>query len=480
MGGPANAGFCEDEKTMKAGRHRVVDPDATLRFVGSSVGFIQTIIQRVNERKVRRVTQRKMKLSLDQLIDLWMTEAVQTRDERVANTVFGSPPLTANEPTRKAQSEAGDASSAVAMDAASQEAASATSSEQMSMELRLVEHVSAIDEERAETLDVIDMLDAQAIEFSFDARFAAPSAGNVQAVSSSPPSPADAMASSSLLLDDLPDVEVEQLGQQISVLVEQALRNGQKRAIIAPAPRRKKVDIKMTVRKRMAANGGIFTGFCHKESPSLTDAAKRPLPLLVIADVSGSMGRYVAIVLYLLDALSQIAQVTSYIFSDTPTYLCQLPEGASFRAKFEEIRRQATSWEYGTRLNLALAAVRQEARYGKNTTVLLLTDGGFSIAGDDWAQTVDHLLHLRHTVRKIIVATPNMRFLSEGEECAARLGNVEHRCGRGDDLRTPEAMKIARFGLLARYSDELVPCREVMDIKRIIMALVSAEVGRSR
>lgn len=273
-------------------------------------------------------------------------------------------------------------------------------------------------------------------------------------------------------LTTLTDQDVDVLAKQwiagwVSTVRTQAVTD-----TVAHVPRRKHIDARETVRQAVKRQGGYVMHFAYRQSPGPARQYTRPLHVVSVCDVSGSMGRYVATVCYLLNAVRNFALVDSYVFSDTPTYATPLLRGATFAQQYVRLQTGATSWEYGTRLSLALQAVREEGRVTRDSTVLLVTDAGFSLQDGDWETTVREIIDLRTRVRRIVVATPNERFANEANRCAQQLWNVERDARSGHAVLTDPIMaKTARYGLLSRYSDIVVTCKQVEDFPTVLAAL---------
>lgn len=233
--------------------------------------------------------------------------------------------------------------------------------------------------------------------------------------------------------------------------------------------RRKVVDARKTV-KAMARTAGVFEKFAYRPSPTRVEDPIIPLHLLVIGDVSGSMGKYMATVLYLLSSLKRIAKVESYVFSDVPTYTTTLLGEGTFRTQFARLKSSAKSWEYGTQLDVALQLILNEHKYRTDTTVVLFTDGGFSLNADGFEVTQRAMRTLKNSVERIVVAAPNEDFVTDGPSCGEEFWRVQHMAGV--ELMTPWLQKVARFGLLAQYSDKIVHCQSTDDFKNLLAILL--------
>jgi uncharacterized protein with von Willebrand factor type A (vWA) domain len=278
------------------------------------------------------------------------------------------------------------------------------------------------------------------------------------------------------MLEDLNDNEVDELFLLATHIKTQS--NGaiqRKTQVVSPKPRRKYIDPRKTIR-RMSRSVGRFAGFCNKESPSRGERDIDARHFLFIGDVSGSMGRYVTAVIYLLMSLECIARVDSYIFSDDITYASPFIKEGPFQVRYDRLRQRAVSWENGTRLCNAFREVLKDKQFYENTTVLLCTDGGFSLASSDWQETVSGIVALKQKIEKLYILTPNSQLADEGAKCGKKLWNVERAPQNGNDLTSPQLQKTARYGLLGRYSNEIMLCKNALDVLTIIRRFLELEL----
>lgn len=279
-----------------------------------------------------------------------------------------------------------------------------------------------------------------------------------------------------LSLEELQDEQVDEWKQHMRRFVRQQQGGRLQIRTTSLAPRRKKIDPKATVHS-LSRTAGIFQGFRYRPSPSNKVLPAEAPHLLVIADVSGSMGRYVGVILVLLACLEAVATVDSYVFSDEPTYASGLLGEGAFREQFSRLKEGASSWEYGTQLGRALQAVNRDRRYHEDTQVVLITDGGFSLLASDWADTVRELLDLHEHAGRLSLVTPNPQLVEEGRACAEALWNVERNPRDGDTLLAPQLQKTARYGLLTRYSEETLLVQSADDLHHFILRLMNPDVA---
>lgn len=232
---------------------------------------------------------------------------------------------------------------------------------------------------------------------------------------------------------------------------------------VAIKPRHKVVDTRATISQSLYTAGLLYKWY-YEPGPATDEECSEPVPIVFIGDVSGSMGRYVALVAWLLTALQDVAVVDSYLFSDAPTYATPLFLYDNFSDQLVALAQGVKSWQYGTRLCLALERIRDDQVVGQHSVVVLCTDGGFSLANGDWERTVESWLSLVREAQSVTILTPSKTFARDAGDCAAALWDVERQPRPGHTiLASAQEQKVARFGLLARYAREVRLCASSAD-----------------
>ncbi|WP_258112814.1 VWA domain-containing protein [Alicyclobacillus sp. SP_1] len=277
-------------------------------------------------------------------------------------------------------------------------------------------------------------------------------------------------------MDRWTDGQIEQQKRELKWWIRDFTSREIQRLPSTQGARRKYVDARRSIRS-MALHGGVFERFYYRPGKALSEEPVRLQNVVCLGDVSGSMGKYVATVLFLLNVLTDVADVDNYVFSDTPTHLGPLPADESFRHQYERLRRSASSWEYGTNLGEALAEMIADGVFDQNTVFLLITDGGFQLSQSAWQQTVTSLRTISETVKRIVVATPNPALVEEAAACAEDLPEALRE--EGDALLTPWLQKVARFGLLADTSDSIVLCQSPDALPPLLEALLREDPART-
>lgn len=150
---------------------------------------------------------------------------------------------------------------------------------------------------------------------------------------------------------------------------------------------------------------------------------ERPAPLLVLADISGSMSRYSRMLLHLSHGLSnpqsqrggQRPRVTSFVFGTRLTPISRLLRQRDPDLAVAAVSAAVADWSGGTRISACLHEFNKHwARrvLSSETTVLLISDGlQAGEEGDpDCQQLAFEARRLRLSCRRLIWLNPLLRF----------------------------------------------------------------------
>jgi uncharacterized protein len=158
----------------------------------------------------------------------------------------------------------------------------------------------------------------------------------------------------------------------------------------------------------MARRGGDAADLVRWRRPR-----KQPPPLVVLADISGSMSRYSRMLLHFAHALSQQGQlrVESFVFGTRLTPITRSLRQRDPDAALATVARQVQDWSGGTRIGESLHAFnRQWARRvlgGGRATVLLVTDG---LERGEVAQLGFEAERLGKSCRRLVWLNPLLRY----------------------------------------------------------------------
>jgi uncharacterized protein with von Willebrand factor type A (vWA) domain len=140
-------------------------------------------------------------------------------------------------------------------------------------------------------------------------------------------------------------------------------------------------------------------------------------PLLILADISGSMSRYSRMLLHLAHGLANPAErrhapkVTSFVFGTRLTAITRLLQQRDPDIAVDAVTRAVADWSGGTRISACLHQFNRDwARrvLSSDTTVLLITDG--LEQGDSTDALAFEARRLRLSCRRLIWLNPLLRF----------------------------------------------------------------------
>ena len=171
-----------------------------------------------------------------------------------------------------------------------------------------------------------------------------------------------------------------------------------------PAARPGRIDVRATLRA-MARHGGDAGSFAWKQ-PRM-----QPAPLVVLADVSGSMSRYSRMLLHFAHALGHVdARVESFVFGTRLTRTTRALRLRDPDHAVAEVVRRVADWSGGTRITECLREFnRRWARrvLSGRATVLLITDGLEHGPGGPLAFEMERLAK---SCRRLVWLNPLLRY----------------------------------------------------------------------
>jgi uncharacterized protein with von Willebrand factor type A (vWA) domain len=139
-----------------------------------------------------------------------------------------------------------------------------------------------------------------------------------------------------------------------------------------PAPRGHRIDLRATLRGMTSAAGAV--------APLAFRAhARRPPPLVVLCDISGSMDRYARMLLHFLHAITNDRhRVHTFVFGTRLTNITRHLKHRDVDVALARVTASVADWAGGTRIGACMADFnRRWSRrvLGQNAVVLLITDG---------------------------------------------------------------------------------------------------------
>lgn len=132
-------------------------------------------------------------------------------------------------------------------------------------------------------------------------------------------------------------------------------------------------DLRRTLRGNLRYGGEVLEW--ARREPKL-----KPRPLVILADISGSMERYTRLLLHFIFSLTHGLEqpVEAFVFSTRLTRITRPLRGRDVEHALRDVSRAAPDWSGGTRIGEALKAFNfQWGRrvLGRGAVVLLISDG---------------------------------------------------------------------------------------------------------
>lgn len=173
---------------------------------------------------------------------------------------------------------------------------------------------------------------------------------------------------------------------------------------LRPHARGERIDLRETLRASARTGGDLLL-------PRWRTPRRRPPPLVVLADISGSMSQYSRVFLHFFHAVTaHRGRVHTFLFG---TRLTNVTRELSRRDADEAVDRSAAAvrdWSGGTRIGEALEAFnKQWSRrvLSGGASVLLITDG---LERDDTERLERAMERLHLSSRRLIWLNPLLRF----------------------------------------------------------------------
>ncbi len=170
-----------------------------------------------------------------------------------------------------------------------------------------------------------------------------------------------------------------------------------------PDPAGHRPDFRATMRASMRS-GGLLS--LRHRSPEA-----RPAPLVILCDISGSMGRYSRILLHFIHALSNDRnRVSSFLFGTRLTNITRALRHRDVDVAVAEASAQVTDWSGGTRIGQCLAGFNRDWSrrvLGQGAIVLFISDGLDRDAGEGLGQEVERLAK---SCSRLIWLNPLLRY----------------------------------------------------------------------
>ena len=202
----------------------------------------------------------------------------------------------------------------------------------------------------------------------------------------------------------------------------------------SPDARGAKIDARAVLRKSMASGGELIL-------PQFRSSRIVQPPLVVLADISGSMSQYSRIFLHYLHALAdRRKRVHTFLFGTRLTNVTRALRAKDPDEALDDVALLVPDWEGGTRIGATLSQFnRQWSRrvLGQGATVLLITDGLERDGGEDGlAELSREIERLHKSCRRLVWLNPLLRF--DGFE--PRAAGVRAMLPHVDDFRAVHSL----------------------------------------
>lgn len=142
---------------------------------------------------------------------------------------------------------------------------------------------------------------------------------------------------------------------------------------LGPARRGPKPDMRRTLRRMMSGEGDLMR-------LAFSDRRERRRPLVVLADVSGSMDRYTEMFLYFIHAAQgRLGRVEAFVFSTHLTRITRQLRHPDPRMALDRVATHVSDWSGGTRIGDALRTFNWEwsRRVTRGGAVALVISDGW-------------------------------------------------------------------------------------------------------
>ncbi len=220
-------------------------------------------------------------------------------------------------------------------------------------------------------------------------------------------------------------------------------------------PRGTRVDMRASLRRMMGAAGAA--------APlAFRQRMKKPPPLVVLCDISGSMDRYARMLLHFLHAITNDRhRVHVLLFGTRLTPITRHLQHRDVDVALDRVTKAVPDWSGGTRIGACLAEFnRRWSRrlLGQNAVVLLISDGLDADAGAGLAFEAERL---SKSCRRLVWLNPLLRY--EGFE--ARPAGIRAILPHVDDFRSAHNIESLQ-ALAAALSDDLATPRAARSASR--------------
>ncbi len=171
-----------------------------------------------------------------------------------------------------------------------------------------------------------------------------------------------------------------------------------------PHPHGSHVDMRTTFRRSLRQGAGEVLLVRRRR-------LRKPAPIVVLCDISGSMSRYSRVLLHFAHALARNrGRVFSFVFGTRLTNVTRQLRDRDPDAALERTSEEVEDWSGGTRIGQCLDRFNREWSRrvcGQGATVLFISDGLDRDAGEGLGPQVERL---RKSCRRLVWLNPLLRY----------------------------------------------------------------------
>jgi hypothetical protein len=172
---------------------------------------------------------------------------------------------------------------------------------------------------------------------------------------------------------DFSELSGEELEEIKQMMTELMLEFGQRRTRRRKPGRGDLLDLRRTIRHSIKHGGEIL--LWARRTPK-----HKPRPLVILADISGSMERYARLLLHFIYTLTQALHqpVEAFVFSTRLTRITRQLHHKEVEQALLEVSRAVPDWSGGTRIGEALKSfnfIWGRRVLGRGAVVMLISDG---------------------------------------------------------------------------------------------------------
>ena len=171
-----------------------------------------------------------------------------------------------------------------------------------------------------------------------------------------------------------------------------------------PHPHGALVDMRATLRRSLRLGSGAVELARRRRR-------RKPAPIVVLCDISGSMSRYSRVLLHFSHALARDrTRVFSFVFGTRLTNITRQLRDRDVDAAIERASGEVTDWDGGTRIGRCLGVFNREWSRrvcGQGAVVLFITDGLDRDVGEGLEPQTERL---RKSCRRLIWLNPLLRY----------------------------------------------------------------------